>query len=162
MNFLYRPVLVPALDRYLTVYCPILLGLRAPRGASRQVSLPNADRHPWVTQYCPPVGVFVQTKAIRKHTVKRSGHALNPPLFRDCAASSIATDAPEQVRIIAQILGALVDSDRRALLHHRRHPNRDQKISGTGPLAAGPAVMATLTSSKRIFLLAYSTWNRVE
>lgn len=105
LEFPYPTALLPALDRYLTVYRPILLGLRDSRGASRQNALPAAASRLWVTQYGTPVGAFAQFKAIKKHTAARFGHALNPHLFRDCAASSVATEDPEHVQIIAQILG---------------------------------------------------------
>ncbi|MBN8891559.1 MAG: hypothetical protein BGP12_15245 [Rhodospirillales bacterium 70-18] len=105
LEFPYPTALLPALNRYLMVYRPILLGLRDSRGASRQNTLPDAATRLWVTQYGTPVGAFAQTKVIKKHTAARFGHALNPHLFRDCAASSIATEDPEHVQIVALILG---------------------------------------------------------
>ena len=40
-----------------------------------------------------------------KVTLRTLGKSLNPHLFRDCAATSVALEDPEHVRIIASILG---------------------------------------------------------
>lgn len=42
---------------------------------------------------------------IEERTKAAIGHAINPHLFRDCAATSIAIEDPEHVRIIRSILG---------------------------------------------------------
>ena len=44
-------------------------------------------------------------KGLRKHTAERFGQSLSPHLFRDCAATTIATDDPDHVAIIPSILG---------------------------------------------------------
>ena len=44
-------------------------------------------------------------KGLRKHTAERFGQSLSPHLFRDCAATTIATDDPGHVAIIPSILG---------------------------------------------------------
>lgn len=43
--------------------------------------------------------------SIKSRTKTAFGHAINPHLFRDCAATSFATDDPEHVRCIAPLLG---------------------------------------------------------
>ena len=43
--------------------------------------------------------------AIRSRTKKAFGHVINPHLFRDCAATSLALDDPETVRSAAALLG---------------------------------------------------------
>jgi integrase/recombinase XerD len=47
--------------------------------------------------------VRVSTAALQKilarHTTAQFGHSVNTHLFRDCAATSVATDDPEHVRI---------------------------------------------------------------
>lgn len=105
LEFPYPKALLPALDKYLTVHRPVLLTLRETRGASRSAALPAAAARLWVTQYGTLVSPFAQEKVIKRHTAARFGHALNPHLFRDCAASSIAEEDPEHVQIIALILG---------------------------------------------------------
>jgi integrase/recombinase XerD len=42
---------------------------------------------------------------IEHHTKKTFGRAIWPHLFRACCATSIATEDPEHVRLIADILG---------------------------------------------------------
>jgi integrase len=42
---------------------------------------------------------------IVSRTAKAFGRSVNPHLFRDCAATSIAIEDPERVRIASQILG---------------------------------------------------------
>ena len=54
--------------------------------------------------------------AIVGRTAAAFGHPVNPHLFRDCAATSIAIDDPQHVRIASQILGHRSAADDRALL----------------------------------------------
>ena len=42
---------------------------------------------------------------ITKCTLKGLGRAVNPHLFRDCSASTIALEDPHHVRIAARLLG---------------------------------------------------------
>lgn len=97
--------LVPELTLYLKIYRPILLALRSSRGQSRQTSLPPAGNALWVTQYGTALSADAQAKLLKKHTTARFGKFVNPHLFRDCVASSIANEDPAHVRIAAQILG---------------------------------------------------------
>jgi site-specific recombinase XerD len=97
--------LLPMLMRYLTAFRPFLLALRKTRGESRREALNAADNGLWVTQYGTQFSASAQTKILKKHTVARFGKYVNPHLFRDCAASSIANEDPDHVRVSAQILG---------------------------------------------------------
>ena len=97
--------LVSKLDRYLLTYRPFLLGLRETRGQSRRNTLAPANNALWVTQYGTRFSPSAQTQALKKHTLPHFGKFVNPHLFRDCVASSIANEDPEHVRITAQILG---------------------------------------------------------
>ena len=45
------------------------------------------------------------TAMVKQRTQERFGHALNPHLFRDCAATDIAAHDPEHARIAAPVLG---------------------------------------------------------
>ena len=105
LDFAFPDRLLPALRQYLKIYRPFLLALRATRGQSRSALLPLAGNALWVTQYGTRFGANAQTKALKKHTVARFDKFVNPHLFRDCVASSIANEDPEHVRITAQILG---------------------------------------------------------
>lgn len=42
---------------------------------------------------------------IRLHTLEHFGHGISPHLFRDAAASTLATKAPAHVRVAAPLLG---------------------------------------------------------
>ncbi len=52
-----------------------------------------------------PLTVSGITQVIRAVSERELGMALNPHLFRDCAATMVATQDPEHARIIASILG---------------------------------------------------------
>lgn len=97
--------LVPLLERYLDTYRPFLLALRETRGLSRRNALAPAGTALWVTQYGTGFSANTARKVLEKHTTARFGKYVNPHLFRDCAASSIANEDPEHVRIAAQVLG---------------------------------------------------------
>ena len=48
------------------------------------------------------IGIYFR---ISQLTRARFGHVINPHLFRDCAATSIAVEDPEHVHIVQAILG---------------------------------------------------------
>jgi len=80
------------LDRYIATHRPLLL-----RG--------GASDHLWVNIRATPMqenSICYQVCAV---TERLLGRRISPHLFRDCAATFIAEQAPEQVRIIARILG---------------------------------------------------------
>jgi integrase len=84
--------LCPWLSLYLRNYRPVLL----------------KDRHSdflWVhpNDACYRPGAL--SMRISKLTARTVGVAISPHLFRDCAATTVATDDPEHVLIIASILG---------------------------------------------------------
>ena len=51
------------------------------------------------------MGYFAIATTIARRTATAFGRPINPHLFRDCAATSIAIDDPEHVRVASQILG---------------------------------------------------------
>jgi integrase/recombinase XerD len=81
-----------ALETYLEKWRPLLL-----RGQ-------EADRL-WITKDGRPMKPKAAYDRITKVTLRTLGKSLNPHLFRDCAATSIALDDPEHVRIIPSVLG---------------------------------------------------------
>jgi integrase/recombinase XerD len=93
IDFHYPDALTPHIARYLEVYRPLLL-----KGAKSET------RRLWIAQGDPmvPGSIYFQ---IRRRTKEAFGHRINPYLFRDCAATSIAIEDPEHVRIAAMILG---------------------------------------------------------
>lgn len=85
--------LEPHLMRYLDIYRPLLCNGRY-----------NGDRL-WVSQRPGPLtdnGIYY---AITTRTRTAFGQSVNPHLFRDCAATSVAVDTPENIRLIHHLIG---------------------------------------------------------
>jgi integrase/recombinase XerD len=92
LSFSFPDVLVPYLKIYLNEYRPLLL-----KG--------NSSKHLWISQLGTPVNEHTMYNNICKLTETLFGQPLNPHLFRDCAASALATADPEHILAIARILG---------------------------------------------------------
>jgi integrase/recombinase XerD len=90
--------LVPNIERYLAVYRPLLL-----TGGGQHAPAPLTAL--WISRDATVLGYSTIAHHVRRHTKAAFGAALNPHLFRDCAATFIAIVAPEHVQIIAAILG---------------------------------------------------------
>jgi integrase/recombinase XerD len=96
--------LIPALERYLDHYRPFLLRLGATRGRNRQAGTTPGGRL-WVNQYGQALSEDGPIQPIIERTRARFGHHVNPHLFRDCAATTIAEEDPKRVRMSAAVLG---------------------------------------------------------
>ena len=83
--------LVPALEAYLTTWRP---RLAQPRYVA-------ASRALWLTHRGTTISDIHAYNIIVAHTRTAFGQPVNPHLFRDAAATTIALDRPEQVRIAA-------------------------------------------------------------
>lgn len=59
----------------------------------------------WISNIRTPLSENVIRHHICKHTKAAFGTAISPHLFRDCAATSVAIEDPEHVRIATAILG---------------------------------------------------------
>jgi len=101
--------LLPHLERYLSHYRPLLAQRtgRWNRGHPATVAL-------WVSTHgsaMTEIGIYFR---IMKLTKKRFGEVVNPHLFRDGAATSIAIEDPEHVRCTTAVLGhgSLVTSEK--------------------------------------------------
>jgi integrase len=90
--------LTPALEVYLNEHRPVLIK-RVGRW-SRPVG--NAL---WVSTDGSPMRARTLYDMIVRRTAEAYGKPINPHLFRDCAATSIAIEDPVHVRIASQILG---------------------------------------------------------
>jgi integrase len=89
-------ILVPHLDTYLADHRSVIAELRGTGTASDAL---------WLSMYGSPMtdnGIYDRIVA---RTRKELGQAINPHLFRDCAATSIAIDDPMHVGIASQLLG---------------------------------------------------------
>jgi integrase/recombinase XerD len=80
------------LTEYLAVHRPLLTGR------------PQSD-HVWLTSAGNPYLKTNLSQRISMLTLRHVGVAISAHLFRDCAATTIATEIPEQVLIIAPSLG---------------------------------------------------------
>ena len=96
--------LTPYLERYLRHYRPFLAG-RSGRWKNRRHYLRSPGMSLWVSTYCSAMSEGAIYEQIRNLTHTKFGHALTPHLFRDSAATSIATDDPEHVYTIPSVLG---------------------------------------------------------
>jgi integrase/recombinase XerD len=119
LEFPMPEALTSWLDLYISVHRPLLLrGRKSPRLWISTRSTPMVDN-----------SIYYRVKACTERLV---GHPLNPHLFRDCAATTIAELAPEDIGIISRILGH--SSLRSAELHYNQ----------AGMLAAGSRYHRTL------------------
>ena len=84
--------LVTALERYLSHWRPMLLQ-------------DKPTNRLWLTQYGKPMTGDSAYRRITKVTLRAFGTRLSPHLFRNCAATSIAIEDPDHVRIAPTILG---------------------------------------------------------
>jgi integrase len=84
--------LEPQLRRYLDHYRPRLLGL----GTSRML---------WIGRLGKPMAYLTIRVAIVGRTRDKLGVPINPHLFRDCAATTIAIEDPGHIGIASSLLG---------------------------------------------------------
>jgi integrase len=89
---------LPGLERYLQHYRVILL-----TGAGRRP--PATTDALWVSETATAMASISIHNRFRKHTKTAFGVAVSPHLFRDSAATAVATDGPAHVRAIMPILG---------------------------------------------------------
>jgi integrase/recombinase XerD len=116
--------LVAPLRHYLSVYRPVLLGA-------------NEDDHLWINKYGSPMAEQTIYKQVTKLTRAAFGVSINPHLFRDCLASSIAIEDPEHVHVASKLLGhSSIDTT-------TRHYNQATSLS------AGRAVSANILNLRR-------------
>jgi len=90
--------LEPYLIRYLERYRPCLIA------SIGRWSKPTGTAF-WISQHSSPMTDIAIYDRICRQTGKRFGEHVSPHLFRDAAASTLATEAPDHVRIAAPLLG---------------------------------------------------------
>lgn len=81
-----------AIEHYCAVIRPALLGGRQEQAL-------------WITKVGDPMPYWSIEKQIKAQTRKALGHPINPHLFRDCVATSIALEDPAGVRTAQDVLG---------------------------------------------------------
>ncbi len=82
---------------YLTQHRPVLLSRRK-EGTTKTLAL-------WVSRWGEPMQEHAFRDQIKLRTKAAFGHKVWPHLFRDCAATSMAIEDPENVRLAAALLG---------------------------------------------------------
>jgi integrase/recombinase XerD len=98
LELLWPGELVGPLRTYLNVHRPLLSAMSR-RWAKR------IDNALWVSSHGSPMTEMAIYDRIRAHTQKAFGRAINPHLFRDAAATTLAIADPEHVRVAAPLLG---------------------------------------------------------
>lgn len=129
LEFPFPSSLDAALEHYLACCRPILAARGAHRGSAGQAL--------WISQ---DGGVFTRggmAQAIERLTEAAFGFAINPHLFRDCAATTIAIHDPEHVQIIAAILG------------HSSMTTSERHYNQASSLEAGRQYHAVLAENRR-------------
>lgn len=99
LNYSLPPALFAPIDRYLSHYRPHLLERR---GRYWRGSPGNAL---WISEHGSHFTPAQMRNRIKRHTHNRFGSAILPHWFRDCAATSIATEDPKSIGIIMPVLG---------------------------------------------------------
>ena len=98
LDLMWPDELVAPLATYLEVHRPLLASL------SNRWSRP-VDNALWVSSHGSPMTEIAMYDRIRRHTQKAFGAAINPHLFRDAAATTLAIADPAHVRVAAPLLG---------------------------------------------------------
>lgn len=120
-----------AIDTYIEQHRPRLLAQRGPEPAA------EADTALWISDHGVALVAKQMSHRICERTRKRFGHTVNPHLFRDCAATSIAVEDPQHVGIIPVILG------------HARPETGERSYNQAGGLEAGRRHQAVLEHLRR-------------
>jgi integrase len=122
-------VLLAKLNRYIAHYRPFLCDLTGHRN-------PDFPHRPagsflWVSKTGSALSQEVFYKNLRKLTAAHFGRPVNPHLFRDCAATAIAIDLPEQVGIVPGLLGhaGIATSERYYIHAHSTEASRRHQES---------------------------------
>jgi integrase/recombinase XerD len=98
LEILWPGELVGPLGTYLNVHRPLL------SATNRRWAKP-IDNALWVSSHGSPMTEMAIYDRIRKHTRLAFGAAINPHLFRDAAATTLAIADPAHVRVAAPLLG---------------------------------------------------------
>jgi integrase/recombinase XerD len=99
----FPPNLVIYLVKCLTLFRPILLTgyVRTSEVSARRATTLGL----WISVFGRKMAEVSIYCRIVKQTKKKFGKSVNPHLFRDCVATSIALEDPQHVHIITSILG---------------------------------------------------------
>jgi integrase/recombinase XerD len=117
------------LERYLIVYRPILL-----TAGGQQPPAPIAAL--WVSRDATPLCGSTLAHHIKRHTRAAFGAHINPHWFRDCTATDVAINHPEQIGLVPPLLG------------HTDMKTSEQHYNLAGTLEAGRRYHADIASRR--------------
>ena len=117
------------LEKYLAEHRPALLKLGSHAG--------TAGNRLWVSRDGGPLESMGVAQLVLKETKAAFGQSINPHLFRDCAATTVAIDDPEHAHVIAPILG------HSSMTTSERHYNQARTVD------AGRQYHTILTETRR-------------
>ena len=98
LEFEWPECLTAALDTYLLTHRPVLL-------TQRNRWYKAAGDRLWISSHGSPLTEIALFDIVTKRTMAAFGRAINPHLFRDAAATTMAIHDPAKVRIAAPLLG---------------------------------------------------------
>ena len=90
--------LVASLEAYLDIHRPVLMAIKG------RWQKPIGDAL-WISSHGSPLTEMAFYQQVTKRTEEHFGKSINPHQFRHIAASTLATERPEHVRVGANILG---------------------------------------------------------
>ena len=125
LEFSLAPALAEFMDRYIEAIRPLLMD----RGM--------AGNRLWVSSRGSPMCEAAIYQQVNAFTKAMLGKPINPHLFRDCVATAIAEDAPEEAQIIARILG------------HSTLATSEQHYNHAGSISAHRRYMEALITLRR-------------
>ena len=96
----FPETLIEALELYLAEHRPVLIRGRRKVAAERPVTAGL-----WIAKGGAMMGASAISVQIKSRTESAFGKPVNPHLFRDCVATSIAIQDPDHVRMIVPLLG---------------------------------------------------------
>jgi integrase/recombinase XerD len=102
LEFALPQRLAARIETYISTFRPILLARRRPDISGTGSGVADTL---WISQFGTSMTDCSIYDAIVDATRKQFGRHINPHLFRDCAATSIAFEDPEHVQITTSILG---------------------------------------------------------
>jgi integrase len=135
IEFEVPPSLTAAVDRYLKTFRPVLITAPPFCGTAGDAFWVSADGGPLSVQ-----GFY---KMIVETTKSGFGESINPHLFRDCAATTVAIDDPGSAAAIAGILG------HSSIVTSERHYNQARSIDASRRYQGILAGLRRLTRSQR-------------
>lgn len=100
LEYMLPPALTPHIEEWLSEYRP-----ECARRRGRWFS-EYKDEPLWLSDHGGPFSAeHVARDRIEKRTAARFGNPINPHLFRDIAATSVAVAMPDNIRIVGPMLG---------------------------------------------------------